>query len=117
MNELSISVGASFNDGDGVASLATKTKRTDSVDAVLARGKTLTNTAENIAFPAATGRIGAVIVNQGDTNNILVSFDDGSTFPISIPPGGSQPIWLASGTADIKIKTSASTTLYDVLAA
>lgn len=115
-DEFSITVSAQHQTGSGTDTISTVRARLDSTDSITKRGQTLSTTPETVAFPSASGRIGAVISNLGDTNNILVSLD-AAAYPLIVPPLATIPFLLVSPTADITIKAAAATTTYDVLAA
>ncbi len=117
-NELRISNGATFSGPTGSASIQTVNKFVDSTDAALLLNQTASGTPTTLTFPASTNRIAACISNTGATNDVLVDLEasDG-TYPIKVPPGSAVTVFLASGTGEVYIKSSASTTTYDVLTA
>lgn len=72
-----------------------------------------TDSASTSATALAVGDVGTegdlFIKNTGDTNNLILSLDGGSTWPISIEPGKSNLV--SVGTAGAPwVKTLASTT-------
>lgn len=116
-NELTLIAGGTFSDSNGSASVASTSKQVDSADCVKISGQTATTTATLLTFPAATGRIAAVVKNTGATVNLLVSTDNDVTYGISLPPGCAIAIPLASGTGTCHVKSASTTTTYDALTA
>lgn len=53
-----------------------------------------------------------LIKNTGATNNLLVSLDGGSTFPVIILPGHANLI-STDPAGEVQVKTASSTTTYE----
>lgn len=115
MATLIVSVSASFSDVGGTDTISPRTAQIESLDCATLRNQSVSTTAVNLTFPSATNRSFALVSNTGETNAILMSLDEGSTWPISVPAGAVQPLFLSDDEMIVKIKAAADSTSYDVL--
>lgn len=115
--ELTVRVSAGFANASGSDTLTQVISSSDSTDAAMLRGQSATTGETTLSFPSSSNRICAVISNTGATNALLVSLDDGESWPLKVPASSMCAFFLANGTADVKVKSAASTTTYDVLTA
>lgn len=117
MAEINLTVTLKFDKAGLTGGLNTTATGTLTTNEQSTWSQDLTTVAELVAFPAdviAEGVGLVAIKNNGDTNNILVSTDNGATYAHKLLPGDPAFLVRCNSTAgvdpQIKIKAAASTT-------
>lgn len=111
---MSLSIIAGFNYSDSGFQVIIPTTSVAPTVTGAAGDSSVSATSSGTALPLAgiTNPTKLAIKNTGDTNALLISFDAGSSWPVSIAPGEANMISLASSGLTIQYKTASSTTTF-----